>query len=79
MIELIKRDILPVSKQTPDEFLARLTSILNRGSIHSATDNIDGMYHSLYILVGVALLGCSTHFRSRAQVQLEEGQGVEPT
>ena len=56
VIELIKRDILPVSKQTPDEFLNRLTSILNRGSIHSATDNIDGMHLSL------SLMGCSTHF-----------------
>lgn len=42
MIELIKRDILPVSKQAPDEFLGRLTSILNQGSIHSATDQFDG-------------------------------------
>ena len=61
MIELIKRDILPVSKQTPDEFLSRLTSILNRGSIHSATDNFDGMFY----VVGMGLCCYSTHFRSR--------------
>ena len=62
VIELIKRDILPVSKQTPDEFLNRLTSILNRGSIHSATDNIDGMHHlslSLSLPLSLSLISLS--------------------
>ncbi len=42
VIELVKSEILPCSTHAPKEFLRRLTSVLNRGSIHSATDQFDG-------------------------------------
>ena len=43
VIEVIKRDILSASTQVPHDFLETLTSILNRGSIHSAADQLEGM------------------------------------
>lgn len=42
LIELIKDEILPSSTRAPKDFLRQLTSILNRGSIHSATDQFNG-------------------------------------
>ena len=42
VIEMIKREILPSFTAAPQEFLHRLTTILNQGSIHSATDQFDG-------------------------------------
>ena len=76
MIDLIKRDILPVSKQTPDEFLGRLTSILNRGSIHSATDNFDGMTLYYHVVGVVTCIAPPTSGHVQVQV-VEEGQWVE--
>jgi hypothetical protein len=40
LIDLLKRDLLPSSHQAPPEFLHQLTTVLNRGSIHSATDGV---------------------------------------
>ena len=44
-----------MSTEAPKEFLGSLTSILNRGSIHSATDQIDGKKHDL-IPVGLVMV-----------------------
>jgi hypothetical protein len=38
LVDLLKRDLLPSSHRAPPDFLQRLTDVLNRGSIHSATD-----------------------------------------
>ena len=43
VIDVIRRDILSVSTQAPRKFLENLTSILNRGSIHAAADQLEGM------------------------------------
>lgn len=43
MIDLIKKDILPHCTKTPESFQKSLTSILNKGSIHTATDVLSGM------------------------------------
>ena len=40
LIDLLRRDLLPSSAQAPPIFLERLTAVLNRGSIHSATDGV---------------------------------------
>ena len=44
MIDLIKKDILPHSSKTPESFQKSLTSILNKGSIHTATDVLTGSH-----------------------------------
>lgn len=42
LIDLIKKDILPHCSKTPESFQKSLTSILNKGSIHTATDVLSG-------------------------------------
>lgn len=39
VVELIRDSILPFASETPQEFVLQVVSILNRGSIHSATAN----------------------------------------
>jgi len=39
VVELVRDSILPYASQTPKEFVLQVVSILNRGSIHSATAN----------------------------------------
>lgn len=42
MIELIRNEILPYSSSVPKEFVVKIVILLNKGSIHSATNaNID--------------------------------------
>ena len=48
VVELIRDSILPYASQTPKEFVLQVVSILNRGSIHSATTNSPiGLYFYL--------------------------------
>ena len=42
VIEMVKDHILPYASKLPQQFLEQLTMVLNRGSIHSATDSVDG-------------------------------------
>lgn len=36
VVQLIREQILPYSTTTPESFIARIMTLLNRGSIHSA-------------------------------------------
>ena len=45
VIEMVKGYILPHASKLPQKFLEQLTMVLNRGSIHSATDSTDGKYN----------------------------------
>lgn len=38
VVELIRDNILPYAGQMPKEFVLQIVSILNKGSIHSATN-----------------------------------------
>lgn len=39
VVELMRNSILPYASQMPKEFVLQVVSILNKGSIHSATNN----------------------------------------
>ena len=45
VIEMVKDHILPYASKVPQQFLEQLTMVLNRGSIHSVTDNADGEHN----------------------------------
>ena len=50
VIDLIKKDILPHCAKIPEDFQKKLTSILNKGSIHTATDVLSGEHVQLLLL-----------------------------
>ena len=42
VVDVIKKDILSAPTRAPKSFLEKLTSILNKGSIHTASDQFNG-------------------------------------
>ena len=64
LVEMIKRDILPMSTRAPKDFLEKLTAVLNRGSIHSIADHYEGMSNGAGKSCDITWDVCMSHVMS---------------